>query len=395
MNSTDFDKKLLIRPWKPEVHLVPHLTIETNMTCNFRCRCCYNHNRNRVKTLEEIEEEVDLGLSLRKADTITLIGGEPSIHPDLLSIVRYIKQKGVVAQMLTNGFVYLSDPDDAMLRQLKENGLDRILLHIDEGQAEYENPVESIHQFLKKTTRLKLLTTVSWTLYTGGQGRLAGLIREFSVYPYFDGFLSTLEKSVDKAIQPGFKNEGGPQLAAEYKSLLTSLNLQPSIYLPSSVDDNSVSWLVYLYYVNSSTHKTFYYSPRLTRVYQKLYLRIKKQELFGIPPVHRFFGITLLAAGFIEMLINPTRIRAFVNLLRHSKGLSLLRYQYMAIQDGPQYHPESGTVSICYHCPDATVRNGKLSPVCLADRISPNPGDMPPDHVPPDLQSTVYAHLQQ
>ena len=32
---------------------------------------------------------------------------------------------------------------------------------------------------------------------------------------------------------------------------------------------------------------------------------------------------------------------------------------------------EKGILQFCYHCPDATIRNGKLIPVCVADFISP------------------------
>jgi hypothetical protein len=44
-------------------------------------------------------------------------------------------------------------------------------------------------------------------------------------------------------------------------------------------------------------------------------------------------------------------------------------------------------VEICYHCPDATIRNGVLVPVCLADWLPP-PGDG--GGAIPDA---VYRHL--
>jgi hypothetical protein len=393
MKTKDFDKTLHIRPWKPDAGLVPHLTIETNMTCNFWCKNCYNYNRNYVKTLDQIRKEVDLGLRLRKADTITLIGGEPSLHPELSEIVEYISQKGIIAQMLTNGFKFLSDSEDIQLKQLKKNGLVRILLHIDDGQKEYEDPIRSIHEFLRKTNKLNILTTVSWTIYRNQNVRIPDLLRDFSVYPNFDGLLCVLEKSVDLAIKPGYSNKNWPLLLPEYVNLKRSLNLQPSIFLPSSTDDESITWLVYMYYINNETQKTFGLSPSLTRAYQKLYLRIKKRELFGIPPMRRFFGLTLIITGIIECFIRPRRISEFRELLKNSKHAGLIRYQYLAIQDGPEYNSEKNRVSICYHCPDATVRNGRICPVCLADRISPLPGKDPPPDTPDDLAVSVFEHL--
>ena len=395
MKTTDFDKTLRIRPWKPDARLVPHLTIETNMTCNFRCRNCYNYNRNYIKTLDQIKKEVDLGLKLRKADTITLIGGEPSLHPELPEIVEYISQKGIIVQMLTNGFKFLSDSEDIQLKQLKKNGLVRILLHIDDGQKEYEDPIGSIHKFLRKTEKLNILTTVSWTIYRNQNIRIPYLLKDFSVYPNFDGLLCVLEKSVDVAIKPGYSNKDWPLLLSEYENLKQSLNLQPSIFLPSSTDDESITWLVYMYYINNETQKTFSLSPSLTRTYQKLYLRVKKRELFGIPPMRRFFGLTLIITGIIECAIQLRRISELRELLKNSKHAGLIRYQYLAIQDGPEYNSEKKRVSICYHCPDATVRNGRICPVCLADRISPLPGKDPPQDTPNDLAVSVFEHLRQ
>lgn len=395
MKTTDFDKSLRIKPWKPDARLVPHLTIETNMTCNFRCKNCYNYNRDYVKTLDQIKKEIDLGLKLRKADTITLIGGEPSLHPQLPEIVGYIRQKGIIAQMLTNGYIFLSDKEDTHLKELKKNGLVRVLLHIDDGQKEYKDPIGSIHEFLRKTRKLNILTTVSWTIYRNQSVGIPDLLRDFSVYPNFDGLLCVLEKSVDLAIKKGYSNKGWPLLIREYENLKRSLNLQPSIFLPSSIDDESVAWLVYMYYINNETQKTFWLSPFLTRAYQKFYLQIKKRELFGIPPMRHFFTLTLIVTGIFECVIKPRRITELRELLKDSKQAGLIRYQYLAIQDGPEFNSEENRVSICYHCPDATVRNGRICPVCLADRISPLPGKDPPPDIPGDLAELVFAHLQQ
>jgi hypothetical protein len=395
MNRTDIDKSLHIRPWKPALEMVPHLTIETNMTCNFRCRTCYNHNRQYVKPLASIKEEIDLGLKLRKADTITLLGGEPTMHPELTGVIRYIKKKGVVAQMLTNGFILLGEHGITLLQQLKDSGLDRILLHIDGGQNAYPDPVASIHTFLKMTSSIGLLTSLSWTIYPETQGRVPDLIREFSQYPHFDGLLCVIEKDVDRAIQPGYRKNGHATMQKEYVALQRSLQLQPSEYLPSSLDDADVKWLIYLYYLNASTMETFFVSPRLTRLYRKLYLRVRQQELFGVPPMRRAPALTVVMLGLIECLISPGRTKSFMRLLKKSGWTRMIRYQYMGIQDVPEFDNDKGGLALCYHCPDATVRNGKITPVCLADRISPLPGSRVPDDTPTGIRELVYNHLAQ
>ena len=93
----------------------PHLTIETNLSCNIHCRCCYNLNNSYVKSFEQICEEVDLGIQKRNLQSITLIGGEPTLHPDLVRIIGYIKRKKLLCQMLTNGILFLHDSEDKLL----------------------------------------------------------------------------------------------------------------------------------------------------------------------------------------------------------------------------------------------------------------------------------------
>jgi hypothetical protein len=36
---------------------------------------------------------------------------------------------------------------------------------------------------------------------------------------------------------------------------------------------------------------------------------------------------------------------------------------------------ENGDFDMCKNCPDATVRNGKIVPVCMADHIDPHTAD--------------------
>jgi organic radical activating enzyme len=395
MLRKDLDGGLRIKPWKPELHLVPHLTIETNLNCNFRCKNCYNYNRSYVKPLEQIKNEIDAGLKRRKADTITILGGEPSLHKDLFKVISYIKSKGVIVQMLTNGYVYLENNTRERLLELKKHGLDRILLHIDDGQEAYPDPVASIEKFLNISSSIKLLTSISWTIYKGKQGQLAGLIKQFSVYSYFDGFLSVLEKSIDISVTTDHNPSFCPDLSIEYRHLRDELGIQPSYYLPSSISDNDITWLVYLFYINSCTGRTFYVSPQLSRLYQNLYLRFKKRELFGVPPMRRFRGLTLITLGILEFLIKPSSIISFWRLIRNSHWLSTVRYRYLAIQDGPEYKNDKKEIALCYHCPDATIRNGILAPVCLADRISPLPGSNPPAGTSEEyLKRIVHEHLQ-
>src|SRR6056297_2863464 len=129
-----------IKPWKPALDLVPHLTIETNMTCNFHCKICYNLNTTYVKDLEEVYNEIDIGISKRRVDTMTIMGGEPTLYPELCKVISYISSKNIFCQLLTNGYLIYTEGGEQFLDNLVKAGLNRIIFHVDLGQDVYQDP---------------------------------------------------------------------------------------------------------------------------------------------------------------------------------------------------------------------------------------------------------------
>lgn len=72
--------------------------------CNFACPFCYivGHSSQNLVRFSQIEplldEFIDSGLLF-----CTLTGGESTIHPDFEVIYRYLKERGVVVEVFTNG----------------------------------------------------------------------------------------------------------------------------------------------------------------------------------------------------------------------------------------------------------------------------------------------------
>ena len=95
--------------------------------CNLACAYCNEHDANAAPVptdaiLGRIDQLAALGTS-----TIALSGGEPLLHPDVFQIIRRIRQRGCMAQVLTNG--YLLNPE--LIRKLNQAGLDRLQISID------------------------------------------------------------------------------------------------------------------------------------------------------------------------------------------------------------------------------------------------------------------------
>jgi len=95
--------------------------------CNLACTYCsefddFSKPVPTAEMLRRIDQLAALGTT-----TITLTGGEPLLHPDLEQIIHRIRQHGIVAVSVTNG--YLLTPE--RIKKLNEAGLDQLQISVD------------------------------------------------------------------------------------------------------------------------------------------------------------------------------------------------------------------------------------------------------------------------
>jgi hypothetical protein len=396
MTRADLENASDIRPQKTPLREVPHIVIEPNQTCNLRCRSCYNLDRHQVKSLPRIHEEIDLARRKRNLDTVSLLGGEPTLHPRIVDVVSYVKSRGLICQILTNGIVFLDPKRAGFLDDLVRAGLDRIVLHADAGQRRPGTRLESFcESVFDQFEQRRLPFSLSITLYPENRGTLPDFIRKYARYRYFDGILATLVKDPRNTARPSADRSAGSDILEEHKAIARRLRILPAAYIPSSLDDSFISWLMYFFTLNTHTGATFGVSPRFNRLFRKAYRLLAGRYAFGMTTDPSQFKVTCLLSGLAEILLSPPRLLSFLRLIEDSSAMDALRFHYIVIQSGPEWNAGYGKVQICHHCPDATIRNGKITPVCIADLINPilpaKPGH-PSDEA---LRQTVYAHLEE
>jgi len=81
------------------------MEIEFSLRCNFRCVYCYvPHDSYFVDELSvaEIEDAV-LQAQALGAQKIIVLGGEPSIYPQVLDLMAFIRERGLAVEIFTNG----------------------------------------------------------------------------------------------------------------------------------------------------------------------------------------------------------------------------------------------------------------------------------------------------
>jgi MoaA/NifB/PqqE/SkfB family radical SAM enzyme len=95
--------------------------------CNLSCAYCNEYDDNSkpvpISTLyERVNRLASLGTTI-----ITISGGEPLLHPDLDQLIAHIRRHGMVAGMITNGYLLTAD----RIRKLNEAGLEHLQISID------------------------------------------------------------------------------------------------------------------------------------------------------------------------------------------------------------------------------------------------------------------------
>jgi MoaA/NifB/PqqE/SkfB family radical SAM enzyme len=95
--------------------------------CNLACAYCNEYDDfSKPVSLDVMKRRVDrlgdLGTTI-----ITMSGGEPLLHPELDQIIRRIRERGIIAGMITNGYLLVPD----RIKRLNEAGLDHMQISID------------------------------------------------------------------------------------------------------------------------------------------------------------------------------------------------------------------------------------------------------------------------
>ena len=125
------------------VHIIPI------RRCNLACTYCNEFDDfSKPVATDEMFRRIDR-LGAMGTSIITISGGEPLLHPDLDAIVARIRKNGIMAGLITNGYLLVAD----RIKALNRAGLEYLQISIDNV-----NPDEVSKKSLKVLDqKLKLL----------------------------------------------------------------------------------------------------------------------------------------------------------------------------------------------------------------------------------------------
>ncbi len=164
-----------------KIRLATWLTI--NRECNLRCEWCYARMTGFSAADTMSIGTADASLKAMRdigAESVILIGGEPTIHPNFLEIVRLARLHGLKCYLVTNAIPFIDE--DLLLRTI-EAGVESITISFkspnrqlfvrDTGADLYESQCRAVENIVKSGVHNVLNVTACDTLLENLDGMIA------------------------------------------------------------------------------------------------------------------------------------------------------------------------------------------------------------------------------
>ncbi len=362
--------------------------LEPTAKCNLACDGCYRQNENNShKSIEVIRQELDVFTRLRKVDGVSIAGGDPLTHPDVVEIVREVKKRNLKPILNTNGLALTKE----LLTELKKAGVYGFTFHIDskQGRPGWKNANEiELNELRYQYARMlddagNISCSFNSTVYEDTMKYIPEMakwaadnidivqVMVFILYRavnnnLMDFYVGPRKIDMNQLVYNEEIEERTDIKADEIVELLRTVDpeFDPCAYLNGSEKPDSFKWLltgrlgvkgkVYGYMgrksmeiIQAGHHMLFdrylaYSEPRMTK---------KGKSMLLLSPFDKKLRKT--AKNFLK---NPLNI------------FKKLHYQSVMIIQ-PVDFLEDGRQNMCDGCPDITVWNGKLVWSCRMEEL--------------------------
>jgi len=381
------DKRDLYRfPWSMNDN--PIAWLEITDVCDLRCEGCYRQRLTGHKPLREIEEEMRFFQRWRNPDNVSIAGGEPLLHPQIVDIVALIAETGIKPILLTNGVKLTPE----LVRELKRAGLTGFTIHIDSHQGrpgwrdKDEGALNELRQryadmvadeggltvVFNSTVYPSAFEEIPDVVHWGQENidRVDGLV--FITYRTLDTDENVAVDGTGRAVdamQLGYSSAGfdeafvtSPEVCRIIKD--TCPEYDPSGYLGGTIKHDSFKWLAGA--VLSSRHGWYGSVGKETMELAQVGHHLFRGTYLAYPSRMRVSPLVFLMSPWDSTLRQAAR-----NWLRDvwqhpGRLLDGIRVQTIGVIQAPDIQPD-GRADMCDGCPDMTVWDGKLINSCRMD----------------------------
>jgi pyruvate-formate lyase-activating enzyme len=373
--------------------------LEVTDDCNLACEGCYRPHIKNHKSLEQIAEELAVFKSRRKSDCMSLAGGDPLVHPQIVEIVKMVKEGGWKPIINTNGLAL----GEKLLKKLKDAGAYGFTFHIDTTQARSDSKatVEKDHNDLRlKFARMLaeeggLSCSFNQTVSIKTLDQVKDAMAWAQQYP---DIVNTMVFILFRTPELFSKSELGDEYEVHANGKIVDLNdtyespewggdrmlkakdvvakirefdndYQPCAYLSGDQDPNATKWLL-ASRLASKKRGFGYLGPKAMEAAQAGHHFMKGTWMSYSPPKSNSRGrITMAFMSLFDQRARAIARRYLSHLFKNPASLfeRVHLQSFMIIQ--PIDVLPDGRASMCDGCPDMTVHEGELYWSCRLEEI--------------------------
>lgn len=353
--------------------------LEPTAKCNLSCEGCYRQNENNShKSLEQIKQELDVFQRLRKTDGVSIAGGDPLTHPEVVEIVKEVKRRGLKPILNTNGLALTKE----LLMELKKAGVYGFTFHIDSKQGrprwKDKNELELNELRLQFAEMLAEAGNISCsfnsTVYEDTMQYVPGMVKwaeqhidivqvmVFIIYravnnSQVDFYLGPKKIDMDQLVYNEDVQDRTDIQAEEVWELIKKEypDFDSCAYLNGSEQPDSFKWLL-SGRLGVKGKIIGYMGKKSMEIIQAGHHMLFDRYLAYSEPKMTRKGKSMLLLSPFDKKLRQAAKNFFKNPLNIFKRL---HYQSLMIIQ-PVDFLEDGRQSMCDGCPDITVWNGKL-----------------------------------
>ncbi len=128
----------------------PNGWVEITTHCNLNCPGCYrgcdrDDNVAIHEKLEDVKNNIKEIQKIRNCQIISISGGEPLMHPNIVEIVAFVKKSGMIPFVHTNGVLLTEE----LISKLKKNGLGGLIIRVDSLSENRKNNEKELNKTRK------------------------------------------------------------------------------------------------------------------------------------------------------------------------------------------------------------------------------------------------------
>lgn len=368
--------------------------LEPTKKCNIYCEGCYSTNEHDShKTLLQVRADLDVFTAKRKMDSMSIAGGDPLTHPQIVDIVRMIKDDYKLKPVVnTNGHAMTPE----LLHALRLAGLHGVTFHVDSGQGRpnWKNKTElelcelrlQLAQMVANEGGLSC--AFNMTVYRDTAKHVPALVRwaqehidvvhsmvfilfrtarsrEFSYHA------GPREVQMDEVIYYDQEQNPVPMTTPELIALIREQepDFDAAAYLGGTKDPSSFKWTL-VGRVGTPERIHGYVGKRFMELIQTGHHFFAGRYLAYSNPALLSQGKAMLA-GFsvVDAGVRSAAKDWVKTVVRHpGQIIAPLYFQSIAFIQ-PIDHMADGDANMCDGCPDMTVHEGQLVWSCRLDEL--------------------------